>query len=145
MKRREFCAICLDGGPSNVLVPLGASFATGAPTAPLPGYVCVVARRHVVEPFDLPSSELQQFWQDAMIVGRALSRLLRPAKINYEIHGNSMPHLHMHIYPRSADDPYVGRSIAWDVMFDRSAAELRGIRDAIEQECLWEGSSRRHP
>lgn len=131
MRLPEQCRICLSGGPHNVLVELDASFACGGPRAPIPGYVCVVARRHVVEPFELPPDELQMFWQDAMIVGRALNELLNPSKINYEIHGNSMPHLHMHVYPRTADDPYVGGPIDWHERFERSADDLGRLRDAI--------------
>jgi len=117
-----------------VLVPFEAGIATGGERAPIPGYVCLVARRHVVEPFELPPVELEQFWQEAMTVGRALHKLFAPPKINYEIHGNSMPHLHMHIYPRSADDPYVGRSIDWHASFERSESDLARIRTAIERE-----------
>jgi diadenosine tetraphosphate (Ap4A) HIT family hydrolase len=43
-----------------------------------------------------------------------------------------MPHLHMHIYPRSADDPYVGQPIDWRASFQRSQADLARIRTAIE-------------
>jgi diadenosine tetraphosphate (Ap4A) HIT family hydrolase len=130
------CPICLDGGPSNILVGFRAGFATGGPTAPIPGYVCLVARRHVIEPFDLPADELAQFWQEAMTIGRALRELFSPPKINYEIHGNSMPHLHMHIYPRSAGDPYVGQSIDWHASFHRSTSDLTKIKEAIQRQ--WE-------
>lgn len=133
-RQPDRCPICLDGGPSNVLVPFRAGIATGGPRAPIPGYVCLVARRHVIEPFELPPVELAQFWQEAMTVGRALSVLFRPPKINYEIHGNSMPHLHMHIYPRAAGDPYVGRSIDWHTSFERSEADLAKITAAIENQ-----------
>jgi diadenosine tetraphosphate (Ap4A) HIT family hydrolase len=42
----------------------------------------LVARRHVVEPFELPAVELEQFWQEAMTIGRALHALFAPPKIN---------------------------------------------------------------
>jgi diadenosine tetraphosphate (Ap4A) HIT family hydrolase len=29
-------------------------------------------------------------------------------KINYEMHGNTAPHLHMHLFPRYLDDPFAG-------------------------------------
>jgi diadenosine tetraphosphate (Ap4A) HIT family hydrolase len=32
-------------------------------------------------------------------------------KINYEIHGNTVPHLHVHIFPRHEGDPFVGGPI----------------------------------
>jgi diadenosine tetraphosphate (Ap4A) HIT family hydrolase len=36
---------------------------------------------------------------------------VRPTKMNYEIHGNTLPHLHLHPYPRASDDPFVGGPI----------------------------------
>lgn len=36
---------------------------------------------------------------------------MRPIKINYEIHGNTLPHLHVHVFPRYAGDPFEGRPI----------------------------------
>lgn len=139
-KRPDQCPICLDGGPTNVLVPFRAGVATGGVKAPVPGYVCLVARRHVVEPFELPADELQQYWQEAMTIGRALWELFAPPKINYEIHGNSMPHLHMHIYPRAADDPYVGQSIDWHASFQRPQSDLDEIRTAIEAQWMVTGA-----
>jgi len=46
-----------------------------------------------------------------MVVAKALSDLLSPVKMNYEIHGNTIPHLHVHLYPRFSDDPFVGGPI----------------------------------
>lgn len=128
------CPICRDGGPTNVIVEFAASFACAGPTAPLPGYVCLVARRHVVEPFELPEVECRQFWDEAMVVARALNTLFKPTKINYEIHGNTMPHLHLHIHPRYADDPYVGGPISWHATFDRTPEERQSIAAAIRRE-----------
>lgn len=133
-KHPDQCPICLDGGPNNILVPFRASFATGGPTAPIRHYVCLVARRHVVEPFELPPEELDQFWQEAMTIGRGLHALLSPPKINYEIHGNTMPHLHMHVYPRFADDPYIGQAIDWNTTFQRSPTDLAMIKNAIQEQ-----------
>ncbi|MEQ7129342.1 HIT family protein [Actinopolymorpha sp. B11F2] len=133
-KSTAACPICRDGGPTNVLVEFAASVACAGPSAPLPGYVCMVARRHVVEPFELPGLELRQFWDEAMLVARALNTLFTPAKINYEIHGNTMPHLHMHLHPRFAGDPYVGGPISWRASFDRSPQDRQAIADAIRRE-----------
>ena len=30
---------------------------------------------------------------------------------NYEIHGNTVPHLHIHLYPRTIGDPFPGQAI----------------------------------
>jgi diadenosine tetraphosphate (Ap4A) HIT family hydrolase len=98
----------------------------------LPGYACVVARRHVEEPFQLPDDEMVAFWRESMAVARALSALFEPRKMNYEIHGNSIPHLHLHLYPRFSGDPFEGRPIAMDApAFTRTEADLRRMAGAI--------------
>ena len=81
------------------------------PTTPLPGYVCLVAKRHVREPFQLPDSERRAFWDDVDRVASALHASLRPEKLNYEIHGNTIPHLHLHLFPRWKGDRFEGRPI----------------------------------
>jgi hypothetical protein len=35
----------------------------------------------------------------------AIEECYRPHKLNYELLGNQVPHLHWHLFPRSADDP----------------------------------------
>jgi diadenosine tetraphosphate (Ap4A) HIT family hydrolase len=127
------CPICRDGQPLDLIVELPAVWVTAQAIAPLPGYVCVVAKRHVVEPFQLPAAEMSAFWSQSMSVARALHELLDPLNMNYEIHGNSIPHLHLHLYPRFCGDPYQGRAIdGRSTSFERSPEELERIRAAIE-------------
>jgi diadenosine tetraphosphate (Ap4A) HIT family hydrolase len=71
----------------------------------------VVARQHVVEPFEMTVEDQCLFWTDSMLVARAISDLVRPIKMNYEIHGNTLPHPHLHLFPRHLNDPYVGGPI----------------------------------
>ena len=73
------------------------------------GYSVVVWRgRHVAEPTELSEGEAGEYWVELLEAGRRLERHLRPVKINYEILGNSVPHLHTHVIPRYADDPRPG-------------------------------------
>jgi diadenosine tetraphosphate (Ap4A) HIT family hydrolase len=44
-------------------------------------------------------------------VGAALERVCGALKINYQILGNSVPHLHCHIQPRYYGDPYPDRPV----------------------------------
>jgi diadenosine tetraphosphate (Ap4A) HIT family hydrolase len=91
-----------------------------------------VAKRHVEEPFDLPDRTAARFWVEAMEVAKALFDSLHPKKINYEIHGNTMPHLHMHLFPRFDGDPFEGRPIdGSEVHVRRTAADLRRLTEAL--------------
>ena len=103
---------------------------TAGPAACLPGYVCVISRRHVEEPNELDDGGA--WWTECMVVARALSAELRPTKMNYEIHGNTVPHLHLHVFPRMDDDPFIGRPIDGTAhLVTRTSAELARLRDAI--------------
>jgi diadenosine tetraphosphate (Ap4A) HIT family hydrolase len=126
------CPICARGRPLDVVAELDAIWVTAAEDAPLPGYACVVSKRHVVEPFELPAAELAAFWSESMLVARVLRDLFEPVKLNYEIHGNTIPHLHMHLFPRFRGDPFADGPIdARRCAFARSAEELRRLRQAI--------------
>ena len=73
------------------------------------GYTIVIWRgRHVAEPTELLSEEATTYWTELLRVGRALEEHLEPVKMNYELLGNSLPHLHTHVMPRYADDPKPG-------------------------------------
>ncbi len=73
------------------------------------GYTIVIWRgRHVAEPTELREEEAAQYWRELLHVGRALETHLQPVKLNYDLLGNSLPHLHAHVIPRYADDPKPG-------------------------------------
>lgn len=73
------------------------------------GYTIVVWRgRHVAEPTELAGDEGAAYWLEVTRVARALEAHLRPVKMNLNVLGNSLPHLHTHVLPRYADDPRPG-------------------------------------
>jgi diadenosine tetraphosphate (Ap4A) HIT family hydrolase len=73
------------------------------------GYSLVIWRgRHVAEPTELSEAEASAYWLDVVRVGRALEEHFRPVKMNYNLLGNSLPHLHTHLVPRYPDDPRPG-------------------------------------
>lgn len=44
--------------------------------------------------------------RDLQRVAAAIQEITRAVKMNYEIHGNSIPHLHVHLFPRYKGDPF---------------------------------------
>jgi len=61
--------------------------------------------------YDLTREEMANFMTDVQNVAKALHRVTGAVKINYEIHGNSLPHLHVHLFPRYLDDQFPGAGI----------------------------------
>jgi diadenosine tetraphosphate (Ap4A) HIT family hydrolase len=110
------CPICERGEPLGIVGERATTWITTDDAPMSPGYVCVVAKRHVVEPFELPEGERAAFCDDAVDAARRVALAFRPAKLNYEIHGNTISHLHMHVIPR-----YVGDAPPHDVALLGSA------------------------
>jgi diadenosine tetraphosphate (Ap4A) HIT family hydrolase len=115
-----------------VLVELPATWVTAERQAPLPGYVCIVSKVHVDEPFQLRGEGRRAFWDDVSKVSEAVQRAAVSPKLNYEIHGNTIAHLHLHLYPRFPGDPFEGGPIDPSCQgFARSTDDLAALRRAI--------------
>ena len=130
----EGCIACQNEGLPSGMHLLGETpmvEVISAESVPLPGYVFVASKKHAVEPFDLGVEDQRWYWTDAMLVARGVADVLRPTKMNYEIHGNTIPHLHMHLFPRTAGDVYVGYMIHHRVQFEQSAKDLENLKAGI--------------
>ncbi len=69
------------------------------------GYCTLVSRTHATELHQLPDVERRGYLDEMCLLARAVEAYARPHKLNYELLGNQVPHLHWHIFPRSAQDP----------------------------------------
>lgn len=107
----SLCPICRRGGPKGLVVELEATYLTSGEEGPLRGYCVLVLKRHVVEPYELSPEEASAFMRDLQQVGRVVQEITGAVKMNYEIHGNTIPHLHLHIYPRYRGDPFEDQPI----------------------------------
>ena len=56
--------------------------------------------------------ERVDFFTDLLQAGGALERAYAADKINYQILGNLVPHLHAHIQPRFYGDAYPGQPVS---------------------------------
>ena len=63
--------------------------------------------------------------------GRALQEVTGAVKINVDIHGNTMPHLHVHFLPRYVGDPYEDGPI--DFRRTRDTAEFTHGQDELRR------------
>ncbi len=71
------------------------------------GYCILVARRHATELTHLEDAERRAYFDEMCILARAIEECFHPRKLNYELLGNQVPHLHWHIFPRYANDPRI--------------------------------------
>jgi diadenosine tetraphosphate (Ap4A) HIT family hydrolase len=102
-----------------------------------PGYTIVVWRgRHVAEPTELSDEEAVGYWREVLRVASAIERHYRPVKLNYQLLGNAVPHLHTHLLPRFADDPSPGRPLEFPEGGRSEIPADRLRRDALALRAL---------
>jgi len=75
------------------------------------GYSFLTLKWHDEELYHLTDKNRKSFLEDMSRVATALAKTFNPDKMNYELLGNGMPHLHWHLVPRYKTDPMWGRPI----------------------------------
>jgi diadenosine tetraphosphate (Ap4A) HIT family hydrolase len=109
--------MCADGRPDETAH--GLRFLSGEHSdaylgrhGPSRGYAYVVWRgAHVAEPTELEPATACAFWLEVLNAARVIERHYNPCKLNYELLGNGVPHLHVHIVPRYIDDTAPGQPL----------------------------------
>lgn len=94
-----------------MIAELEAGHLTTKPDQPVYGYCCLVLKRHAIELHELGEPEAVSFMRDMRRVSCALQSVTGAVKVNLELHGNTIPHLHVHFYPRYVGDRFDGRPI----------------------------------
>ncbi len=82
-----------------------------------PGWTVLVLKRHATELYQLSREERAGLIEEVSVVARALATAFDAVKVNYELLGNQIAHIHWHIVPRLAGD-VAPRSPAWLVPHD---------------------------
>jgi len=67
------------------------------------GYCVLVSRKHATELSALENSERGSYLNEMCLLAKAIETAMQPHKLNYELLGNQVPHLHWHLFPRYAD------------------------------------------
>lgn len=93
-----------------------------------PGYCLLFAKTHVSELFHLDRQIRQGMLEEISRTADLLSRLFRADKINYELLGNMVPHIHWHLVPRFITDPLWPRPI-WAEQHQETQLTPEGYRE----------------
>ena len=110
-RNSETCPVCLRGRPSDIIAELDASYLMAGEDSPMKGYCFLMLKRHAVELYELSPEEAARFMRDVQRASKAVHEITRAVKLNYEIHGNTVPHLHLHLFPRYHGDPFENQPI----------------------------------
>jgi diadenosine tetraphosphate (Ap4A) HIT family hydrolase len=110
--RGEECPLCLPS--SDLIAELRISRLVLARNQAVKGYCIAIYKGHIREPYELEFEDRTAFWEDILQAGAALERLFGADKMNFEILGNGVPHLHCHIKPRYYGDQWPARPVPFD-------------------------------
>ena len=111
---QENCPICNNSPMPKGMVDimeLPFSWLSAEPKECLKGTCHLTFKEHKIELYELNDEEILGFMKDIQKCAKALKIITNAIKINYEIHGNTIPHLHVHLYPRYMDDPFPNQPI----------------------------------
>jgi diadenosine tetraphosphate (Ap4A) HIT family hydrolase len=127
------CPFCTDSGPRGAIATLESSTVTMTEDVHIRGYCCVVLRKHATELHALSEAEGAAFMRDVQQVARVVQQTTGAIKLNYEIHGNVLPHIHLHVIPRYPGDSIerTGDNFAKQTEPAYAPGEFAGLRDRI--------------
>jgi diadenosine tetraphosphate (Ap4A) HIT family hydrolase len=84
----------------------------------------------------LSDEEYTRFCADLRTASKAIRAALTPDHMNYELLGNTNPHLHWHIVPRYKSDPRWGRPIWEDYPRNEFKINRHTLTDAEYQSII---------
>lgn len=75
------------------------------------GYTLFLCKQHMPELHQLEQRFKINFLEEMSLVAQAVFESFNPLKLNYELLGNSEPHLHWHLFPRHTNDTKLGSPV----------------------------------
>lgn len=97
-----------------------------------PGYCLLVTKQHQTELFHLDQPARQGLMEEVSRVAQALATCFQPDKLNYELLGNMVPHIHWHLVPRFRSEPLWPRPI-WSEPHQELLLSAEQYRERCDQ------------
>jgi diadenosine tetraphosphate (Ap4A) HIT family hydrolase len=91
----------------------------------------VVLRWHATELYELSTVERARMIEDVSRMAQAVAMVYQPVKMNYELLGNQVAHIHWHLIPRLARDPEP-RWPVWRLQHDPTPLPMEEVAERIE-------------
>jgi diadenosine tetraphosphate (Ap4A) HIT family hydrolase len=128
------CSACAGIWPArdHFIADLGLSLAYLYEDQFFPGWSVVVFKRHATELFHLAPTERIQLMEEVSRLAKVLAETFEAKKINYELLGNQLPHIHWHVIPRLPQDPAPVEPV-WRIPHDRVVPSAEEAGTTISQ------------
>ena len=103
----QSCKICVGAWPlkDHFLVDCGLTKAYVFEDQFFAGWTVLVLKEHVSELFDLSRVARGMLMEEVTHVAQTVAQVCDAQKMNYELVGNQVPHIHWHLIPRLKNDP----------------------------------------
>ena len=126
------CDACAGVWPlaDHFIADLGLSLAYLHDDQFFPGWTVLLFKRHATELFHLAPTERIQLMEEVSRLAKVLAETFQARKMNYELLGNQLPHIHWHLIPRLAHDPAPLEPV-WRVPHDRIALSVEQVGTTI--------------
>jgi diadenosine tetraphosphate (Ap4A) HIT family hydrolase len=128
------CKACSGQWPraDHFIADMGLSMAYLHDDQFFPGWMVVVFKRHATELFHLAPTERIQLMEEVNRAAKTLAKVFEAKKINYELLGNQLPHIHWHVIPRLAADQAPLEPV-WRVPHEESPLSPTALQETIRQ------------
>ena len=126
------CDACAGIWPAadHFIADLGLSVAYLHDDQFFPGWTVLLFKRHATELFHLAPTERIQLMEEVSRLAKVLAETFQARKMNYELLGNQLPHIHWHLIPRLDHDPAPFEPV-WRVPHDRIALSAEQVGTTI--------------
>jgi diadenosine tetraphosphate (Ap4A) HIT family hydrolase len=133
LKSGAGCPFCVGAGATGVIATLASAHVTMSEDVHVRGYCCIILRTHATELHEVSEPEGAAFMRDVQRVARIVQHVTGAIKLNYEIHGNVVPHVHLHVIPRYPGDGIerTGNGFAKQIGPVYAPGEFSDIRNRI--------------
>lgn len=88
------------------------------------GYTLFLFKNHVKELHELNPKTKMLFLKEMSDVAKAIYKSFSPTKLNYELLGNSYPHMHWHIFPRYKNESNFNKPVWLSFTTNKKSNEI---------------------
>lgn len=129
------CEICAQielarrGEHARLICETETGFAVLGESQQWRGYCLLLCKTPATEMHELPRDVKLKYLEEMSLLAQAVQRVTQCHKINYEMLGNVVHHLHFHVFPRYKEETEVLKPV-WLSMRDDESFKFDAERDA---------------